>query len=768
MEQEYEGEKVKELILIYSERQETMVSMDNIQLDDKTSTYTAFLKGAEDIFNDADFFALRIGTFQLDDSKNIVKIDCQTSKFKVKLQQPIQEASKEEIEMFLAEKNYSFLQYFMAMVIRILPIIPNLYGKLLQFDAFDKELFHQRLMEICNGLPPEMLSRLINELENMKASKEGIIGYVTNIKSGRVEIVTKDVFDANIFPMLSIECGENKIAVAIVESVEGRKVTGNIIYAISAKELVGSSISIIQGYPVRHLKLNDIEIALRPETTSKVSPILIPVGKIIGIYDEDGKLMTDPSQEIICDFSERAKGKKQDIPGEYKIALVPGELSNGIIIGSSGSGKSNGIKVFITGVLVHNKYDTDGKKCGLLVFDRDGEYSGMFSHLKGQSDAQKSEYADYFQIVNVNKDNMGKFRLEEIYLEEFANETAEDSYDQDLKIVLKYLYENSLSSTKPDNYKPNHPVINIQALNFLLDTDRMNGIKPALEDEKNVHPARLDALLRRVNRRINILEPILQIRKNDKDVYEVTGTDKGITKLLFKAQQEGLILILDISQITNMHTYSLFSKMVQSQLKFYRGKWFTETLESSGGDQFAFANTAPLFLRINEEATSLFAGISNASELTTHIAAATGDRKYNMGTVYVFQTLEGISTNIKLILTQLGGFSVMFSVTMNHDRKLAIENVNIQEAESMDDFIRNAKRFKLSVTSCETYANRPFFVKFYKAEEYFKNLFKIKVPELTDHDKEYLKEKEARKDEPKDFGKQKKTLRENDFKQLKK
>ena len=49
--------------------------------------------------------------------------------------------------------------------------------------------------------------------------------------------------------------------------------------------------------------------------------------------------------------------------------------------------------------------------------------------------------------------------------------------------------------------------------------------------------------------------------------------------------------------------------------------------------------------------------VSIQDGLVQHIQAATGARKFNMGTIFVFQTLQGIESGIKLILSQLGGFN---------------------------------------------------------------------------------------------------------------
>lgn len=761
VEQNYENEKVRELILIYSEMQNTILSMDNIQLDEMNTTYDVFMKGAEDIFNDADFFALRLGTFYLDNSGKTNRFECKTPKYKIQLQQPIQVATAEDINLFLEETDYTFIQYFRNIVDTFLIIIPNLYERLLNFDNFNKELFFQRVSEICYRLPPEVISKLIENLESLAKPDKEAIGYVVDVHNDKVEIITKEIFDATLLPMLSIECGQDRIAVLIVKSVEGKKITGSIIYAIHEEELIDSSISILRGYPVRNVLLSDIEITLKPEISSKIQPILIPVGKVIGVFDNAGNFLVDPTKGLPCDnLVERVNGNIESLTGEYQIALMPGELSNGIIIGGSGSGKSNGIKVFITGVLTHNRYGVS-QKCGLLVFDREGEYSGMFIRLKDNPD-----YENLIKIIKIPDDNFGKFKIGEIPLSYFANKSDDESYDQDLGVILKYLKENNLVDIDLTGFNSRNFHLNVDALNFILDVDRFNKIKDNLDKEKHLHKKSIDALYRRINKNIEILQPILQIKQNEKGLYEEIKENFSIRSILKNAQEKGLILILDISRLPS-ESYSKFTNLVQKDLQDEREKWYKKELEQSGGNQFEFTKKAPLFLQINEEATYLFASMRDNQDLTFHIRAATGSRKFNMGTVYVFQSLEGISANIKLILTQLGGFSIVFSVTMRNDRELTIKNANIQEMESMDNFIHNAKRFKLCVTSCETYSNRPFFVKFYKAEDYFMTIFNIEINEQSERDKTYLKKKELKKDEPLELKSSKRKNKENIFESVK-
>jgi hypothetical protein len=366
-------------------------------------------------------------------------------------------------------------------------------------------------------------------------------------------------------------------------------------------------------------------------------------------------------------------------------------------------------------------------------------------------------------VINVYEDPVGKLKLEDLLLSYYATE----KYDQDLRLILKYLYDNEVVQP-PKYYKKANPRLNIHALNFLMDIDKLNIIFSELKKSSFLHPESLKAMQRRFAKNIENLMPILQIKKNDRDEYEEIDSTKNLKSVLNKAQREGTVLILDISRITKSQTYGMFSEIVQRHIQYVREKWFNDEIENSGGNQYEFTKKAPMFLKINEEATYLFANMRDPREVTTHVRDATGARKFNMGTLYVFQTLQGISSNINLILSQLGGFNIVFALTMEPNLKKAVENLSIQGVSHLKQFIKSSKRFKNCLTSCEAYDQRPFFIKFYHAETYYENLFNIKIDDQTKIESDYKKEADKLKDQPKELQPSDEEVKENPFKKKKK
>lgn len=733
--QVHEGRLVKELLLIYTDNQSSIVVLNNMQLEENLTTLDGFATGSEDLLNESRFQAIRVGTFTGDG------FDPNIPKFRAKLQSLVREASEEEIKCFQEHTDFTFLRWFYQTHFNdLIIILSNIFEKLSEYDNFKHDLFIRRVSEIGGKLPSEMLSSMLKQFQEIKRHNDNIIGHVTNSRANEITIISLKHFNPLETPLIKAKGPSGNQYVLLVKSLFNEMIESTILYGLNKnKEPIAGIFNIPKGTPIVPITWDDIDCTLKATTSTRVDPIYLPIGRIIGVEEMGDEKFIEIEEDKVLNkkLIKRSKGELVDIPGEFKIAITPGELSNGIFIGDSGSGKSNCISILITSIAHHNRFGIQNK-IGLLLFDKEGEYYGIFQEL-----INDKEYSDYFLILDAVKDNDAKFPIKDIPLSYFS----EEQYEILLSTLLETLYDmGELKVEPPKCGRENR--MTIEALNYLLEprnvTQRMEEL-----NLQSFNTAQIMATIRRIKKAIIIFEPILQLTRDSNGLYEKSdNSNKNAYHTLVDMQKKGKILILNMQRFTNSQTYKIYSDLVTNKLQFLRQEWFRESLEESKGSLLNFTSKAPVLLIINEEATNHFAGMAQ-SEIQNHIRNATGARKFNMGSIYIFQTLQGIESGISLILSQLGGFNFIFAVTQERSLKTTIKNINIRNADSLEDFIKNAKSFKYCVASSESYDQRPYFIQSYRASDYFEVIFQKKMVKSSRDDREFDLRKEEKSKQPK-------------------
>jgi hypothetical protein len=329
----------------------------------------------------------------------------------------------------------------------------------------------------------------------------------------------------------------------------------------------------------------------------------------------------------------------------------------------------------------------------------------------------------------------GRFRLSEIPLEIYVKDSKADDPPTIFRNILRYLYHNAVV-TPPANFKTNsrNPELTVDALNYLLDPDRFTStVIEAITDQYGNTANQIQAIIRQLQKITNLL-PILLIKFNESTQnYDEIPSKDSFYSVLDSVQQKGTVLILDVSTFKGTMAYAVYVELVDSKIQYLREKLLNKILDETQGDLRSFQTKVPLLLKINEEATMLFSTMDKRS-LEVHLREATGARKFNMGTLYVFQNVDNVDN---IILSQLGGFNIILGMTMETNVAKTIKAVHISGISSLEDYIMNSKRFKNSLCSCEAYAQRPFFVHFYKAEDYISQVLGKKVAAKCATERQY-------------------------------
>ncbi|MFX0103528.1 MAG: helicase HerA domain-containing protein, partial [Candidatus Hodarchaeota archaeon] len=460
MKQRHDNTVVKEMLLIYSENQKANL-LDNVMLEEGLTTMEVFYDGIQDMFNECNFHCMRLGTFKDNDGGKALEFDSRIPEYTAELKAVIQEASDEEIETFLKFTDFSFLNFFTKKIEEFQIFLPNLFKKLSKYRNFEAQSFTQQVARVLAstnlGIAEEIIKSIAEEMVD-ESKEEGIVGHVIGTSGDKVEILSKNVFDANRYPLLAIKCHQGTDVIGVVSSVEGKKILCRRVYALNDKDLVGDNISIMTGDVAEIINSNHLSLSLTPESSTKIKPVQIPLGFIIGSSEEIPKLDSEKMRDCL---SKRMKGDNVSIPNEYNLMITPGELANGIIVGESGSGKSNSMKIIIVGTLLNNKFTTT--RCALIVFDKEGEYSSLFQRLTSHLD-----FNDRIEIINAGMEDGGKFKIENLGLSYFVRESGADDPVTIFRNILRWIYDNEpITNVKsPKGYVKNkrYPKLNVEAL----------------------------------------------------------------------------------------------------------------------------------------------------------------------------------------------------------------------------------------------------------------------------------------------------------------
>lgn len=725
MHQEYRGVDYKELIIIYNDVAESLIMTNNVQIDEDHSTISAFTNGAEDIFDEAQFHGMRLGIFQQRDGQDF-RFDAHYPKYRIRPQKIVQEATEEEIDLFLESSDFTFLRELSQNNLAdLIIILPNLYRKLIQFPNFNKDRFIEVLSEVCGGINDEVLASLLNELQEIASLGQDVLGYVTEVHNNRIKIVITEEYDAVNYPNVLIEIDEFTKAVAVIIQVNQDSMEGIVLFGFNQEDLLGNLIRVKKGNPVKLVSWKNFAHTLEPSHSVKSIPISIPLGRIIGSKEGQSRGFTtiNGNPDLETAIHDRAQGRIVQIDGEYAITLVPGESVNGIFIGETGGGKSNGIFVFIDGIAWHNRFGKEGNRISLIIFDQHAEYYAQYSKI------QNPEYKDIFTCLNVSFKNSAKLRLEDIPLQYFVRE----QYILDLQRICEIL---NASMPTIEARRQMH----LSTLNEILSDDFRDTENP--NESYRMAPASFNAMLRDISKYLGDIEPICLIKKVNLQEYQeivLQSHEKPLWRTLkeINSSTSGKIAIFNVRGLKREKSFNMYQEIVNGKLNYLREKSF----ENMNSEQFA--KTTPLILTLNEEATNLFATMKS-EDIGSYVADATGARKFNKGVVFVFQTLIGLPAKIKLVLSQLGGFNFVFALTMEENRKQALDNVNINQAKHLAHFVENAKKYKYCLTSCEAYNRRPYFVQFYYAREYEEYLLGINQSDAGQDQQEFENKKVSR------------------------
>lgn len=156
MERKENDKTIFELILIYSEKQKADLLVNNVRLEEMNSL-DAFYDGIQDMFNQCQFFGIRIATFLDGD-----EVDTKIPEIKAQPQWAIIEAGEEHIKKFLSHKDYNFIRHFTNKIDNFIIILQGLYRLLAKYEEFDKQLFLERVSEILALYKSDTIARMFN------------------------------------------------------------------------------------------------------------------------------------------------------------------------------------------------------------------------------------------------------------------------------------------------------------------------------------------------------------------------------------------------------------------------------------------------------------------------------------------------------------------------------------------------------------------------------------------------------------------------------
>ncbi len=668
-----------ELGFIFTESQNVDIS---INMPDEVEEQQKIFGGLEDLLSSKEFSGVRVARIYFNE-KNEFHFEIETPNQRLNINQTVYGAPNNLIETFLATTDFNWLYYFKNSPNKriLLTLLPLLIQFFRQFEKFNSKLFYQKIIEIADKITDGQKVEIIKSLSNEEDDK--LLGHVTWTDGHKTKITLNKPINLENYPIITIDNEDGKTFVVLIETAHNPyELDCHQLIALDCASQISMRNPIILGSQVRYSSITDLKPTLTLDKSQTQNLIILELGKLMGIENGDD--------------------------ASYNLVLRRGQLANGLLIGESSKGKSNTIFVFLGSIIENNVIGRP--RCGAILFDRHGEYSPLFKMF-----LFKENFKRFLTIANPLEDPRYKFKISEVPIEFFVKESSAESPDVILKKIMRYTYDEIGLEIPIIGKRQRKDRLSVEALNWIRSTnyDQIKCIKEAT----TYQTGQINAIKRQLNK-FNEYLPILQIEWDETtDNFIDLHEEKDFTKVIYGVQRNGKVCIIDMSAIHSSLASKLYSDLIWEKLHDQRKSDFKKYLKANEGDLNKFRIEMPLIFLINEEATLQIAG-KTKDELQPDIEQATGARKFNLGTVYVFQSLRDINP---IVLSQLGGFNIVLGLPQKNDRQVALRGVHIDSIEKLEEFIANADTGE-AIISCEEHKLRPYFVKIHKAEEYLKKI----------------------------------------------
>ncbi len=674
----------RELVLILGYTQETFYMLVKPEAEDAEKLYS----GLDDVITERTIKAIRLGFLKKDGpfraSRGLGNISPNT---------PIYKASPSEIQEYLKANSWHWIPRLSQEDRRsLLTVLPDMIRYFHGFNdasstVFDADGFIQMLLssEIIDEIYYNHTAMpILAQLEQDAGEEEKInyIGTVTGLKKDSFVVTLTRGIDTFQYPIISVEIldplmkNTGKVVVGLITNAEGN--------TIECIKIVGEELPLSVHSRVRYTRVGDLSDALDASKMSAgITKIPLEIGNLVGV-------------ELA------SEGK----PVKFKLFFEKNQLNHGIACGMSRSGKSNGIKGMVLFGYHHNKDSLPPLRLGFVVVDYANEYSQLFTQISRHLEGEEKVTFDSLTIIANPADTDFRIPLEQIPAWDLM--PGYDSEDREINTqrFMKIAYDKS-GLTPP---KRGIEFLTPELLTWIHEQEQYELVN--IMTEGYLHKQSAIAIVRRLTT-LDSLLPVLNVKKVGKKFDPLSAdASKHLGATLKKVLKEGLIFIYGVNKL-EQSAKRMLTDYINTEINYIR-----KTLYSNAASEAAFNAENPIVFFVNEEATALFASMKDR-EVTHHIETATGSAKYNLGVIYVFQSLEKVDTRI---ISQLGGFNLLFKVTNQKDLSTAIKNIHIAHVEEYESRVRSAPVGR-AICSCQTLLNRPFIVDFPLAQAVAKEVF---------------------------------------------
>ena len=643
--------------------------------------------GLHESTSDRRFFGLRIGIWNEEQISNDLRE-------KIKLESVIKTVNKKQLESIVEMNFYNWL-FDLAEIVNNSKMsfsnaIKILASYFIEVNSFKPLNFISIVIDIMNAMQihPKQIDIAINDIIR---NQDYELGLVKSFENDIFTVHSTETLNLKETPIVVVKDLNGSTHIGIIINRTAHEFRAKILKTIlnlgikdKSKIEVLKGLDITIGSPIKFAKNEDLDPLFFVKDTGVIS---LELGFLPGV-----------------------KNIKDEQSYPYNVCLKPGQNCNGAVIALSGRGKSNMAKVLLLQILKHNK-KTKGKhkKIGGIVLDKHGEYHQDFNRIMDVINSKEEK-----ELLCVDPYNNSKYRvtIEDIPIQVFLKKAQSPFAFSIIRDILQHLYSEEGGFTAPVSRNNIQRIdrFTVETLNHLLNTTTRE-IQAWPNFARRYNNLSLEAALRYIYS-IKNYRNIIQANWNEgTQQFESITETENLFDILDDVQKNGFWAIVNCSGF-NEEERTQLETLIISKVRNWR-----EFLYSKNKRLF---ETYPLFYLINEEMTGSFEWM-NEDDRRRHSDLATGARKFRMGYLYIFQTLDGVQ---KSVISQAAGFVAVFQVPQNNDRQDVLRKVPT-DFTPYEFFIQNSGIGEAVMSNLVI--DLPFPVKVYKFEDLRDNFLEEEI-----------------------------------------